>query len=248
MLLVVPSMRSCKGRIHSFESFGTLDGPGVRYVVFLQGCPLHCKFCHNPDTWPSNGGTEYTAGAVFDKIMRCRSYIATGGVTLSGGEPLLQAGFCEALLGLLGDAGIHTAIDTSGAIPLNKSSKAIELADMLLLDIKSPCSVACKELTGQGNENALATLEFCESIGKRVWLRHVVVPGITYDEASIIEVGKLAKQYSCVEKLDLLKYHKLGASKWESLGIADPLTNTPALSAEEFAHAKEIVEYNKNKE
>lgn len=241
-------MRSYKGRIHSFESFGTLDGPGVRYVIFLQGCPLHCKFCHNPDTWHPNGGTEYTAGAVFDKVMRCSSYIATGGVTLSGGEPLMQAEFCEALLTLFSEAGIHTAIDTSGAMPLSKSRKAIELADMLLLDIKSPRTEICKELTGQGNENALATLELCENIGKRVWLRHVVVPGITYDDASLIEVGKLAKQYSCVEKLDLLKYHKLGASKWESLGIADPLTNTPALSAEEFAHAKEIVEYNKNKE
>lgn len=241
MLSAVPSMRSYKGRIHSFESFGTLDGPGVRYVVFLQGCPLHCKFCHNPDTWPSDGGGEYTAGAVFDKVMRCRNYITTGGVTLSGGEPLMQYGFCEALLELFAVAGIHTAIDTSGAIPLSRSQRAIELADMLLLDIKSPRADVCKELTGQSNENALDTLEFCESIGKRVWLRHVVVPGITYDDESLIEVGKLAKQYSCVEKLDLLKYHKLGASKWESLGIADPLTDTPALSAEEFARAKELV-------
>ena len=234
-------MRSCKGRIHSFESFGTLDGPGVRYVIFLQGCPLHCKFCHNPDTWPSNGGQEYTAGAVFDRVMRCRNYISTGGVTLSGGEPLMQHGFCEALLELFKAVGIHTAIDTSGAIPLSRSQRAIELADMLLLDIKSPRAAVCRELTGQGNENALATLEYCESIGKRVWLRHVVVPGITYDEASLIEVGKLAKQYSCVEKLDLLKYHKLGANKWESLGTIDPLEDTPALSSEEFARAKELV-------
>lgn len=234
-------MRNYKGRIHSFESFGTLDGPGIRYVVFLQGCPLHCKFCHNPDTWPSNGGEEYTAGGVFDKVMRCRGYIATGGVTLSGGEPLLQAGFCEALLELFKSAGIHTAIDTSGAIPLHKSQRAIDLADMLLLDIKSPISCVCSELTGQSNENALATLEYCESVGKRVWLRHVVVPGITYDDEALKAVGELSRQYSCVEKLELLRYHKLGASKWDGLGIQDPLAETPALSAEEFARAKEIV-------
>ena len=242
MLLVVPSMRSYKGRVHSFESFGTLDGPGVRYVIFLQGCPLHCKFCHNPDTWPSNGGQEYTAGAVFDKVMRCRNYISTGGVTLSGGEPLMQHGFCEALLSLFNDAGIHTAIDTSGAIPLSKSKNAIDLADMLLLDIKSPNSNICRELTGQGNENALETLEYCESIGKRVWLRHVVVPGITYEDESLKKVAALSQKYKCVERLDLLKYHKLGASKWAGLGIEDPLLNTPALSTEEYAHAREIVQ------
>ncbi|MBR4797335.1 MAG: radical SAM protein, partial [Spirochaetia bacterium] len=171
-----------KGRIHSFESFGAVDGPGVRYVVFFQGCPLRCMFCHNPDTWEASGGEEYAAEDVVKKILPFRNFYDNGGgVTLSGGEPLMQLDFAVELLELLKQEGFHTAIDTSAAIPLQMARKAIDVADMLLLDFKAFDSALCEKITGRPNilEQEKEYLEYCQSTGKKVWIRHVIVPGLT---------------------------------------------------------------------
>ena len=167
------------GYLHSLESFGAVDGPGIRFVVFLSGCPLRCLYCHNPDTWEQKQTLRMTPPQVMEKIRSERSFLLRGGVTLSGGEPLMQPAFCEELLTLCRQEGFHTAIDTSGSIPLTQSRHAIDLADMLLLDIKDIDPEDCRMLTGKTNENALATLDHCEQTGKEVWIRHVLVPGYT---------------------------------------------------------------------
>ena len=207
-----------KGRIHSFESFGAVDGPGVRYVVFFQGCPLRCMFCHNPDTWEASGGEEYAAEDVVKKILPFRNfYYNGGGVTLSGGEPLMQLDFAAELLGLLKKEGLHTAIDTSAAIPLQMARKAIDVADMLLLDFKALDSALCEKITGRPHilEQEKEYLEYCQSTGKKVWIRHVIVPGLTLEETQLRELGAYLHKFSCVEKIEPLAFHKMGEFKWQ---------------------------------
>lgn len=206
------------GRIHSFESFGAVDGPGVRYVVFFQGCPLRCMFCHNPDTWDATAGKEYTAREVVEKILPFRNfYDHGGGVTLSGGEPLMQLDFATELLGLLKGSGLHTAIDTSAAIPLEKARKAIDIADMLLLDFKAFDSALCEKITGRPHvlEQEKEYLEYCQSTGKKVWIRHVIVPGLTLNEEHLKGLGSYLHKFSCVEKIESLAFHKMGEFKWQ---------------------------------
>ena len=166
------------GYLHSVETFGALDGPGIRYVLFLQGCPLRCGFCHNPDTWQACTGKAVTPEDAFEDILKYKNFISSGGVTLSGGEPLLQPEFCQALISLCHSAGIHCAVDTAGSIPLDFCRQAVDAADLLLLDIKALDPTLCQELTGQDNQNALALLEYCEAAQKAVWIRHVLVPGL----------------------------------------------------------------------
>ena len=178
-------MAEVSGRIHSVESFGTLDGPGVRYVVFLQGCPLRCLYCHNPDTWATGGGTETTVPELMRRIESCRNFIRSGGVTLSGGEPLMQPDFSRALLESCREAGSHTALDTAGSFPLARSRAVIDAADLVLLDIKALDPELCVRLTGRDGGNTLATLDWCEESGKPVWIRHVLVPGLTLDRARL---------------------------------------------------------------
>ena len=206
------------GRIHSFESFGAVDGPGVRYVVFLQGCPLRCMFCHNPDTWEVAAGEEYTASDVVGKILPFRNfYDHGGGVTLSGGEPLMQLSFVKELLTLLKAEGLHTAIDTSAAIPLEQAKEAIDLADMLLLDFKAFDSALCEKITGRPHilEQEKEYLEYCQRTGKKVWIRHVIVPGLTLNEAHLKALGEYLHGFSCVEKIEPLAFHKMGEFKWQ---------------------------------
>ena len=206
------------GRIHSFESFGAVDGPGVRYVVFFQGCPLRCMFCHNPDSWDTGAGKEYGAEEVVDKIIPFRNfYNQGGGVTLSGGEPLMQLEFAVELLEKLKAAGFHTAIDTSAPIPLEKAKVAIDVADMLLLDFKAFDNALCQRITGRPHilEQEKAYLEYCQSTGKKVWIRHVIVPGLTLDEPALMAMGKYLHQFSCVEKIEPLAFHKMGEFKWQ---------------------------------
>ncbi|MBR4797541.1 MAG: pyruvate formate lyase-activating protein [Spirochaetia bacterium] len=207
-----------KGRIHSFESFGAVDGPGVRYVVFFQGCPLRCMFCHNPDTWEASGGEEYAAEDVVKKILPFRNFYDNGGgVTLSGGEPLMQLDFAVELLELLKQEGLHTAIDTSAAIPLQMAKKAIDVADMLLLDFKAFDSALCEKITGRPHilEQEKEYLEYCQSTGKKVWIRHVIVPGLTLEETQLRELGAYLHKFSCVEKIEPLAFHKMGEFKWQ---------------------------------
>lgn len=228
------------GRLHSVETFGALDGPGIRYVLFLQGCPLRCLYCHNPDTWDPSCGRAVTSLEAVQDILRYRNFIASGGVTLSGGEPLLQAEFCREVIDLCHREHIHCAIDTSGSVPLSECKHAVDAADLLLLDIKALDPTVCTELTGQDNRNALELLSYCEITGKPVWIRHVIVPGITLVEERLHATAQFLSHYSCIQKVELLPFHKMGEYKWEALGMESPLTDVKEPPASEIAAAKEI--------
>ena len=205
-------MPMLKGRIHSFESFGAVDGPGVRFVIFFQGCPLRCRFCHNPDTWAFEGGTEYTSDELVEKVLPYRLfYRGGGGVTLSGGEPTAQHEFVTELLNKLRAENIHTAIDTSGGIPLSVCRDAVDAADMLLLDIKSIDPDMSRNITGNPDtlKNEKEILEYCESQQKPVWIRHVVVPGLTLEETQLRALGDYLRGFEFVKRIEPLPCHKL---------------------------------------
>lgn len=233
-------MERVKGRIHSVETFGALDGPGIRYVVFLQGCLLRCAYCHNPDTWTCGTGKEITADELVADILRYKNFIADGGVTLSGGEPLLQTEFCCEVLQLCKENKLHTALDTCGAVPLSECKPAVDLADMLLLDIKAIDSELCRKMTGQDNRNAIELLDYCEKTGKRAWIRHVMVPGFTLERTQLERLADFLTGYTCVERVDLLPFHKMGAYKWENLGIDFTLKDVPEPTRKEISMAKKI--------
>lgn len=236
------------GRIHSFESFGTVDGPGIRYVVFLQGCPLRCQYCHNPDTWGA-GGKEYTAEEVVKQALRYKNYFGEkGGVTVTGGEPLLQIDFVTELFTLLKEKGIHTCVDTSGiafkkenAVSVEKHEKLLEVTDLFLLDIKHIDSEGHKALTGQDNANTLAFAKFLSERGKKTWIRHVLVPGITDDDEQLQKLKQFVDGLSSVEKIEVLPYHTLGVVKYEKLGIEYPLKDVSAPDKERVLNAKRIL-------
>lgn len=231
------------GYIHSVESFGAVDGPGVRFVVFLQGCPLRCLFCHNPDTWKTNDGTKMTADELFEQIRQYKNFIKNGGVTFSGGEPLLQPQFLLDVINLCKQEGIHTAIDTSGSIPLNVSKPVIEAADMLLLDIKDIDKEDCKILTGQSNSNAMDTLNHCDYIGKDVWIRHVLIPGYTLKKDKLDRLGRVLSWYSCIKKVELIPFHKMGEYKWEYINTPYQLSEVETPTDEEMNMVKEIMNH-----
>lgn len=229
------------GHIHSMESFGAVDGPGIRCVLFLQGCPLRCKFCHNPDTWPAQGGQNMTPEQAIRRVIRYKPYIQkTGGVTLSGGEPLLQSAFCLEFARLAHQEGLHVAVDTSGALPLDKVKEAVREADLLLLDIKAMDAEVCRSLTGQDNQNALALLNWCEENHKPVWIRHVLVPGITLKDELLSALARHIAHFQCVEKVELLPFHKLGEPKWANCAADYELYDTPEPTDEQVQRAKQI--------
>lgn len=229
------------GYFHSKETFGTVDGPGIRYVAFLQGCPLRCLFCHNPDTWnKADAAYAMDVETFVQDVLTYRNFIRTGGVTFSGGEPLLQAQFVEHAIDALHSQGIPSAIDTSGALPLEKCQSALEKADLILLDIKAIDPVMCQQVTGQDNRNAIAMLNFLESIQKPVWIRHVLLPGYSLQKQELEKTAEFLKNYRCVEMVELLPFHKMGEFKWESLQLPYQLKDVPAPSDEEVAMAKQI--------
>lgn len=230
-------MKQQTARVHSFESFGTVDGPGVRFVIFFQGCHLSCLYCHNRDLWDFHTGTEYTVDHVFNEVQKYRPFFEAGGggVTASGGDPLMQAGAIATLFRKCRDAGIHTALDTSGALSLTPVVKRVlELTDVVLLDIKQIDDHKHNELTGMSNKN---TLEFAEYLAKEkipVWIRHVVVPGITDDEKDCRDLASFIKSLPNVEKLELLPFHKMGEFKWEELSKEYSLKDTQPPSKEDM--------------
>ena len=236
------------GRIHSFESFGTVDGPGVRYVVFLQGCPLRCKYCHNPDTWGA-GGEERTAESVATQALRYKNYFGDkGGVTVTGGEPLLQIDFVIELFTLLKAKGVHTCVDTSGITfqadkpeSVEKHKKLLEVTDLFLLDIKHIDDKACKELTGQSNAHTLAFAKFLSDNGKKMWIRQVLVPNITDDDESLQRTRAFIDTLATVEKVEVLPYHTMGVVKYEKLGLEYPLADVKAPTKERVLNAKRIL-------
>ncbi len=220
-------MTTC--RIHSIETLGGVDGPGVRCVVFFQGCPLRCLYCQNPDTQCDEGGREVSITELMRTIKRMRPYFGSeGGVTLSGGEPLAQPAAVAEVLRACRAAGIHTAIDTSGACDTPAAREAAALADLLLLDIKHPDTVICKALTGCGLESAMTLLKAAQARQQAVWIRHVVVPGWSDTPACIDELADLLAPFSCIQRIELLPYHRLAAEKYRALGQPLPLPDTPA--------------------
>ena len=234
-------MKNVMGRIHSVESFGTLDGPGIRYVLFLQGCPLRCVYCHNPDSWHCSGGQEIGSVDVVKDILRYHNFIKRGGVTLSGGEPLMQADFTASVLEGCREHGLHTAIDTSGAVSLLACSKAVDAADLLLLDIKAAEDALFRKITGRGMDNTVELLNYCENSGKSIWIRHVLVPGLTLEGSQLHKLGELLKPFTCIERVELLPFHKMGEYKWEALGEAYTLTDTQPPEPRQVDKARAIL-------
>ena len=238
-------MSNLTGKIHSFESFGTVDGPGIRFVVFMQGCALKCKYCHNRDTWDSSSGTEYDVDYVFNQIMRSKTYFENshGGVTISGGEPLLQAEFIIELFKKLKKKNIHTAIDTSGCLKINDSIKELlSYTDLVLLDIKHINNEKCIDLTGVSNKNTLDFAKYLSQNNIPVWIRHVLVPGITDNDKDLYELKAFINSLSNIEKVELLPYHDMGKYKWDEYNQEYPLKDTPIPSQEQILKAKLILE------
>jgi pyruvate formate lyase activating enzyme len=215
-----------KGRVHSIESMGLVDGPGVRTVVFLQGCKLRCAYCHNPDTWSMDGGNEIASEELLRKIMRFKPYFerSGGGVTFSGGDPLLQPEFLLEMLKLCKENGIHTTIDTSG-YGFGEYDEILEYTDLVLLDIKHVDDFGYKNLTGRSKHGLDQFLEALDRSEVKVWIRHVVVPEITDSKEHIEKLKEIIKGIRNVEKVELLPYHTLGVQKYEKMGIQYRLEN-----------------------
>ena len=228
------------GKIHSIETFGTVDGPGVRFVVFFQGCPMRCAYCHNPDTWEMDGGTEVSAEELIARLNRNRAFYKTGGITATGGEPLLQAEFLTAFFRLCREAGIHTALDTSGYVCTPKALAVLEYTDLVLLDIKTIDPELHPRLTAVKLDNTLRFLDELEKRDVPVWIRHVIVPGWTDNDEALGKLAEYISRYKVVRKAELLPYHTMGAYKYEAQGMEYKLKDVEPLSAERLANAKEI--------
>lgn len=238
-------MDELKARIHSFESFGTVDGPGIRFVIFMQGCHLKCKYCHNRDTWDLKCGTEYTVDEIYDKIMRYRNYFiaSNGGVTASGGEPLLQVDFLIELFTKLKSVGISTALDTSGMVDItDKIKHLIDLTDLFLVDIKSINDEICQDLVGHSNKKELKFIEYLDSIGKEIWIRQVIIPSITDKEEDLYKLRDFVNSINHITRVDLLPYHDLGKYKWLELKEKYPLEDIRTATDNDIEFAKKILE------
>lgn len=237
-------MEDLTGKIHSIETFGTVDGPGIRYVIFLQGCHLRCKYCHNRDTWDTTVGTPKKVSEQVQDIQKYSDYIkfSKGGVTVTGGEPLLQPKFLIALFTELKKLGYHTALDTSGMFPLTPEVKQVlSLTDLVLLDIKHIDDEKCKDLVGFSNKLELEFANYLSENGIKMWIRQVIIPGITDDENDLIRLKEFLQTLKTVEKIELNPYHTLGVYKWEDLGLEYPLKGVRQANTEDIERAKRIL-------
>lgn len=230
-------------KVHSIDTFGTVDGPGIRLVIFMQGCHLQCKYCQNRDTWDINNGTYINVDDLVEKIKNYITYISpNGGVTISGGEPLLQPHFLISLFKKLKELNIHTAIDTSGMVELtDKIKELLTLTDLVLLDIKHINPIKCKELVGFSNEKELNFARYLSDNNIPIWIRQVLVPGYTDDEKDLLKLKEFIASLKTVEKVELLPYHNLGKHKWETLGIKYLLDNVKPATQEDILKAKKIL-------
>ena len=218
------------GRVHSIQSLGAVDGPGVRYVVFLQGCPLRCAYCHNPDTWDFAGGTEKEAADLVKKIGRFKPYFGTkGGVTVSGGEPLQQPAFVEELFSLLHKEGIHTALDTSGVGNLEAARRVLEHTDLILGDLKFATREEYKTHCKADMEKILSFYRLAAEMQVPLWVRHVVVPGLNDNLEDLRAIKALAESFPNLEKIEWLPFHNLCLEKYQQMGIPFPLEGTDNL-------------------
>lgn len=227
------------GRVSSVQTMGAVDGPGIRFVAFMQGCPLRCGYCHNPETWETAGGTEYTVQELFDKIKRYKNYFGkNGGVTFSGGEPFMQAEFVLEVIKKCRNAGIHTAVDTSGSV-LNE--ELIRTADLVILDIKMTNEEDYKKYTGGSLKKTLEFLSHCEKHNKDIWIRQVIVPGINDNEDNIKALAGIIKGKSFIKKVELLPFKKLCSAKYENLGIDFKFKGYPGADKECIEKLKDLL-------
>lgn len=241
-------MSEIKGRIHSVESFGSADGPGIRYIVFLKGCNMRCQYCHNPDTWAKDGGELMTPEEVLKKALRYKTYWKEkGGITVSGGEALLQIDFVTELFRLAKEKGVNTCLDTSGN-PFSleepfksKFDELMKYTDLFMLDIKHMDDAAHRKLTGQTNQNILEMAAYLSDHGKAMWIRHVLVPGITTEEDELYRLRSFLDTLKTVERVEVLPYHTLGVFKWKELGIPYQLEGVDPPTKEQIDRAKEIL-------
>ena len=236
------------GKIHSIESFGTVDGPGLRLVVFMQGCPLRCLYCHNPDTWKTSGGREMSADEVLAEYKKNAVFYKNGGLTVTGGEPLLQIDFLLELFERAKKEGIHTCIDTSGVTfqkedseHMQKLDRLMSLTDLIMLDIKHIDSDKHKALTGRTNENILDFARYLDSKNISMWIRHVVVEGYTDSEGDLTRLGEFIGTLKNAKALDVLPYHTMGVTKYAELGIKYRLEGMLSLSKSDAARAKQKI-------
>ena len=246
-----------KGYVHSIETFGLVDGPGVRYVLFVQGCKMRCRYCHNPETWKictdedekmDVGLGWQTAKEAFDRAYRYQNYWKNnGGITVSGGEPLLQIDFVTELFGYAKEKGVHPTLDTSGSIygeepaTVEKFEKLMEVTDLVMLDIKEMDEEKHKKLTGRSNKNILAMADKMNEMGKEMWIRHVLVPGLTDGKEDLKALRKKLDEWTNVSRVEILPYHTLGLFKWENLGIPYSLEGVPVPTEEQVKDAEEIL-------
>ena len=245
--------KELKGYIHSLESFGSVDGPGVRYVVFMSGCAMRCQFCHNPDTWNMQTGTPYTADELLKQAKKYRSYWGSkGGITVSGGEPLLQIDFVTEFFRKAKAEGIHTTLDTSGN-PFTreepffgKFQELMKYTDLVMLDIKHIDDEQHQILTGCTNKNILDLASYLSEIHKAVWIRHVLVPGRSDNDEYLMKLNEFIQTLDDVEKVEVLPYHTLGTFKWKELGLKYPLEGVEPPSKERIENAEKLLHVNKN--
>lgn len=237
-----------QGRIHSLESFGTVDGPGVRFVVFVQGCPMRCAYCHNPDTWEMNGGTLMEPADIVAQYERNIDFYKGGGITVTGGEPLMQLDFLIDLFTLAKAKNIHTCIDTSGiaynpesSTQQEKLAQLMPLTDLVMLDIKHIDAEKHKELTAQPNTNILKFAAYLCERKVDMWIRHVVVPGITDDDKYLFDLGYFIGQFDNLKALDALPYHTMGTVKYEKMGMEYKLKDVPAMEKDKLMEKKQVI-------
>lgn len=233
-----------KGKIHSIETFGTVDGPGIRYIVFFQGCPLKCKYCHNRDTWDLNGGIEKEASELVSDALKYKSFWSSnkgGGITLSGGEPTLQMDFLKEVLNLAKKESIHVALDTSGFIDLDRFKQIEDNIDLVLLDIKHIDNLAFKNLTGVENHKTLKLAKYLNEKNIPVWIRYVLVPGITDSKKDVSELAKFLSKLENIERIDILPYHVMGKFKWIEIEGAYPLEDVKEATKDDVLKAMETM-------
>ncbi len=236
------------GHIHSLESFGTVDGPGVRFVVFFQGCPMRCKYCHNPDTWPLSGGKEMEVSEILDAFERNRGFYRDGGITATGGEPMMQLDFLIELFEEAHKRDINTCLDTSGIAyngnnpeHISKVDRLLAVTDLVMLDIKHIDPEKHMELTSQKNDQILAFAEHLSEKDVPIWIRHVVVPGITDDDKYLFKLGYFIGGLKTLKALDVLPYHTMGEVKYQNLGMEYVLKGVPAMDKDKVIEKKQVI-------
>ena len=234
-------MTNTIGHLHSIETCGTVDGPGLRFVIFTQGCRLRCKYCHNPDTWKMEDAKMHrTSADVFAEIMEYKDFIKKGGVTITGGEPLMQPEFVREVFELCQAEGIHTALDTSGVIFNDKVEEALKYTDLVLLDIKSIDAATFKSLTTGDLGDELSMAKYLSDHNIPMWIRHVLVPGITDRDDHLTALAEFVSKLNGVEKVEILPFHKMGEFKWEELGLDYELGDTDTPTQERVDNARAI--------